>query len=90
VLNALQQLGSAVGVADIGTVFFSTVNGHDGGSHPRYVAGLERSLEVGIGVCAAVLLLTFLLPPNSGEDNNLDVELTAASAAQHSPLAATT
>ncbi|MEU4237600.1 MFS transporter [Actinoplanes sp. NPDC026619] len=63
VLNALQQLGSAIGVAAIGTVFFTTLDDHAGvGGRPGYVAGLERSLQVGLGITAAVCLLTFLLP----------------------------
>lgn len=59
VLNALQQLGSAIGVAAIGTVFFST---------PGRVAGLERSLQVGLGIAAAVCLLTFLLPHHARQE----------------------
>jgi EmrB/QacA subfamily drug resistance transporter len=56
VLNALQQLGSAIGVAAIGSVFFSA---------PNHVAGLEHSFEAGLGIAVAVCLLTFLLPRHS-------------------------
>ena len=52
-LNALQQLGCAIGVAAIGTVYFAT---------PRHIGGFEHSLHVGLGITAAVFLLTFLLP----------------------------
>ncbi|WP_344572236.1 MFS transporter [Winogradskya humida] len=53
VLNTLQQLGSATGVAAIGTVFFAT---------PGYLAGFERSLQLGLGITVALAALTFLLP----------------------------
>lgn len=68
VLNTLQQLGTAVGVAVIGTVFFTTVNNHaDTAGQPGYVAGLERSLQVGLGITAIVCLLTYLLPRKARE-----------------------
>jgi hypothetical protein len=53
VLNTLQQLGSAIGVAAIGTVFFAM---------PGYLAGFERSLQAGLGTTVALVALTFLLP----------------------------
>ncbi|WP_306214237.1 DHA2 family efflux MFS transporter permease subunit [Actinoplanes sp. RD1] len=59
-LNALQQLGTAVGVAALGTVFFATVDGRPG--QAGYVTGLERCLQAGLGISVLVGLLTFLLP----------------------------
>jgi MFS family permease len=68
VLNALQQLGSAIGVAVIGTVFFSTLNSHaNAAGDPGYVAGFERSVQVGLGIAAVVYVLTFLLPRKARE-----------------------
>ncbi|WP_261554348.1 hypothetical protein [Frankia tisae] len=81
VLNALQQLGIAIGVAIIGTVFFSTLNSHaDATGHPGYLAGFERSLQVGPGITAAVCLLTFLLPGKAREMDEApapEVEVTS-------------
>ncbi len=62
VLNALQQLGSAIGVAVIGTVYFSTSS-----SRPKGVTGLERAVQVGIGIAVVVCLLTLLLPRQARE-----------------------
>ena len=55
-LNAIQQLGGAVGVAVLGTVFF-TVLAHDG-----FAPALERVLWWEVGLLALLLLVTPLLP----------------------------
>jgi EmrB/QacA subfamily drug resistance transporter len=56
VLNALQQLASAMGVAVIGTVFFSEI-AHGGFGH-----ALETSLWVQAALLVAALVFTPLLP----------------------------
>jgi len=60
ILESLQQLGASVGVAGLGTLFFSTVGGH-----PR-VAGFllagERVTLVTLGLIALAFVLAFLLP----------------------------
>jgi EmrB/QacA subfamily drug resistance transporter len=56
VLNAVQQLGSAVGVAVLGTIFFSAVAAHG------YVVALERALWVNAALIVLVLVLSPLLP----------------------------
>jgi EmrB/QacA subfamily drug resistance transporter len=56
VLNAIQQLGGAVGVAVLGTVFF-TVLGHDG-----FAAALRTTLWWEVGCLGLMLLLSPLLP----------------------------
>jgi MFS family permease len=56
VLNALQQLASAVGVAVLGTVFFAALPA------PGYVDGLERVLILSVGLTVAAMLLALLLP----------------------------
>jgi EmrB/QacA subfamily drug resistance transporter len=65
VLNAIQQLGSAVGVAVIGTVFFSAL-GHSGFQHAT-----ERSLWVVGGIAVLVLALTPVLPRHGRPEEEL-------------------
>ena len=55
-LNALQQLASAIGVAVLGTVFFAAL------PSPGYVDGLEQVLLLVIGLTVAAMFLAFLLP----------------------------
>ena len=54
-LNALQQLGSAIGVATLGTVFFSAL------VHVGFLGALRHSLWWQVGGLAALLMLTPLL-----------------------------
>jgi EmrB/QacA subfamily drug resistance transporter len=56
VLNAVQQLAGALGVAAIGTLFFSTL-GHEG-----FVPAITHCLIVELATAPALFLLTFLLP----------------------------
>ncbi|MDQ2897698.1 MAG: MFS transporter, partial [Actinomycetota bacterium] len=56
VLNALQQLAGAVGVAVLGTVFFTAASGGD------FTGALVRTLWWEIGLMAAMLLVSPLLP----------------------------
>lgn len=62
VLNAVQQLAGAIGVAGLGTVFFSEISG----------GGLGHAMESSLWVQAASLVvamaLTPLLPPRARED----------------------
>lgn len=62
VLNALQQLASAVGIAVLGTVFFGAL------PSPGYVAGLERVTVVVAGVAVAAMALVLLLPRHPREE----------------------
>jgi EmrB/QacA subfamily drug resistance transporter len=55
-LNAIQQLGSAIGVAGLGTVFFSAL------VDTGFLGALRHSLWWQIGGLAALMLLTPLLP----------------------------
>jgi EmrB/QacA subfamily drug resistance transporter len=61
-LNAVQQLGAALGIAVIGTIFFS-VAGHHG-----FVVALERTLWIEAGTLVVVAGLVFLLPHQARED----------------------
>ena len=56
VLNAMQQLAGAVGVAGLGTIFFSTL-GHDG-----FVTAISDCLLVELATMPVLLLLSFALP----------------------------
>jgi MFS family permease len=55
-LNAIQQLGSAIGVAALGTVFFSAL------SHDGFLGALRHSLWWQVGGLGVLLALTPLLP----------------------------
>jgi hypothetical protein len=56
VLNAIQQLAAAVGVAVLGTVFFGQI------AHGGFAHALHAALWVALGFLAAVALLSLGLP----------------------------
>jgi MFS family permease len=60
-LNAVQQLGAALGIAVLGTVFFSYA------SHHGMVAAFERNLWVECGLLIALTALVFVLPKRARE-----------------------
>jgi MFS family permease len=60
-LNAVQQLASALGVAVLGTVFFAAIG------HGDFRLGLERTLWIEIGTLAAVAILSGLMPRHARE-----------------------
>jgi MFS family permease len=62
VLNAIQQLAGSIGVAVLGTVFFSAVP-HGGFEH-----GLRAALWVSLGLLGGVFAASFLLPRWARED----------------------
>jgi EmrB/QacA subfamily drug resistance transporter len=62
VLNALQQLASAMGVAVLGTVFFAAIPA------PGFVDGLERVLLAVVGLSVAAMVLALLLPRHPREE----------------------
>jgi MFS family permease len=64
VLNAMQQLGGAIGIAVIGTLFFS-VAGHHG-----ITTALEKVLYVESGVLIVAMGLVFLLPMRARESEH--------------------
>jgi hypothetical protein len=72
VLNALQQLAGAVGVAAIGTVFFSTL------SHHGFVTAVNRCIEWELATVPVLILCTLMLPRRAREP---EVQPTAASGA---------
>jgi hypothetical protein len=62
VLNAVQQLGGAIGVAGIGTLFFSTLQ------HSGYVTALSHSLLIELAITPILLVLISLLPSRARPD----------------------
>jgi hypothetical protein len=72
VLNAVQQLASAIGVAAIGTVFFSTL-GRSG-----FVAAIGECLKIELGVAAVLFALAYLLPRRPRDEQLAETEEEAA------------
>src|SRR4051812_6938203 len=64
VLNAMQQLGGAIGIAVIGTLFFSVAD------HHGITTALEKMLYVEAGVLVAAMALVFLLPMRARETDH--------------------
>jgi EmrB/QacA subfamily drug resistance transporter len=62
VLNALQQLAGAVGVAAIGTVFFTTL------THRGFVTAINRCIELELATVPLLILCTLMLPRRARED----------------------
>ena len=60
VLNAGQQLATSIGVAVFGTIFFNT--SANGFSHRLFHHALTYTLEVQVGLCVLLLLISPLLP----------------------------
>jgi MFS family permease len=58
-LNAIQQLGGAIGVAVLGTVFFSTL------SHQGFPPALQRAMWWAVGALVIVLIVSPLLPAHT-------------------------
>ena len=73
-LNAVQQLGSAIGVAALGTVYFGAIaqHGTDG--------ALERVLWIIAGAQIVAVLLAFLLPRRAREEAAQGIEPGAVTA----------
>jgi hypothetical protein len=72
VLNAVQQLAGAIGVAVLGTLFFGVL--HHGG----YVAAIERCLLVVAGTAPVLVVLCGLLPRHAREDDGSSADARAA------------
>ncbi len=74
VLNAVQQLGGAIGVAAIGTVFFSAL--HRSG----FVTAVEHCLIVELAIAPVLLVLISALPRRAREPETSAVEESPADA----------
>jgi EmrB/QacA subfamily drug resistance transporter len=62
VLNALQQLAGAVGVAAIGTVFFTALTEHG------FVTAINRCIELELATVPILVLCTLMLPRRAREE----------------------
>jgi EmrB/QacA subfamily drug resistance transporter len=80
VLNAAQQLASAIGVAAIGTVFFSTLTRHG------FTAAISQSLEIQLGVSVALFALALALPRRPRDTDPADAGPAADVPAVREPL----
>ena len=63
VLNSVQQLAGAIGVAAIGTLFFSTLE------HSGFVSAISRSLLVELATTPVLLALISTLPFRAREES---------------------
>ena len=72
VLNAVQQLAGAIGVAAIGTIFFSTL------SLDGFTAAISQSLEIQLGIAAVLFGLAWALPRRPREDEAPEAESAEA------------
>ncbi len=68
VLNAVQQLASAIGVAVIGTVFFSTLD------RCGFVAAISQCLLIELGVAVLLAVLAWALPRRPREEQPAGIE----------------
>jgi EmrB/QacA subfamily drug resistance transporter len=82
-LNAIQQLGGAIGVAVLGSVFFSAV------ASLGFAGALERTAWWSVGTLVLVLVLTPLLPRTARPETDI-LDVTPASAGQPEQEMATT
>ncbi len=73
-LNAIQQLGGAIGVAVLGTVFFSVL------SHHGFAPALERVMWWTVGTLAIVLIASPLLPARARAPESTPAESPDADA----------
>jgi hypothetical protein len=63
--------GGAVGVAAIGTVFFSTLR------HSGFTAAISQSLEIQLGVAAVLFVLSRALPRRPRDTEAAEIEPAA-------------
>jgi EmrB/QacA subfamily drug resistance transporter len=85
VLNAVQQLAGAIGVAGLGTIFFSTLTRHG------FVVAIDRCLLVELATTPVLLLLTRMLPPHAREPEDVLSEPSESETTPHRrPLTART
>jgi MFS family permease len=68
-MNANQQLGGSIGVAVLGTVFFSVADHHAGsGAASAFHSGISSVLWVQLGLIVVTFALAFLLPKRAREE----------------------
>ncbi|HXD68184.1 MAG TPA: MFS transporter [Solirubrobacteraceae bacterium] len=72
VLTALQQLAGAVGVAAIGTMFFTTLSRHG------FVTAINRCIELELATVPVLILCTLMLPRRAREEAVDEVQRSVA------------
>jgi EmrB/QacA subfamily drug resistance transporter len=83
VLNATQQLASAIGVAAVGTIFFSTL------TRSGFTAAISRSLEIQLGIAALLFVLALALPRRPRDTGPAGTEPPASQPALPEPARVT-
>jgi EmrB/QacA subfamily drug resistance transporter len=66
-LTAIQQLGASLGIAVLGTVFFSAAGSSAHGGAPEFVEAAKIVTVIAIGLTAVTFALGFLLPNKVGK-----------------------
>jgi MFS family permease len=61
-LTAVQQIGGALGIAVLGTVFFGHVEGAGPPTIDRFTSAVQACVWVAVAMVAVAWLLTYLLP----------------------------
>jgi EmrB/QacA subfamily drug resistance transporter len=79
VLNAIQQLGGAIGIAVLGTIFFSVLSRHG------FAAALRSSMWWEVGILGLMLVLSPLLPPRARPAAEGAAETAAVTGPQPTP-----
>lgn len=82
-LNATQQLASAIGVAAVGTIFFSTL------TRSGFTAAISRSLEIQLGIAALLFVLALALPRRPRDEGPAGTEPPADQPALTEPVRVT-
>ena len=72
VLNAAQQLASAIGVAAIGTVFFAAL------ARSGYTAAIRQCLIIELGIAAVLFVLARALPRRPRDPQTAEIEPATA------------
>jgi hypothetical protein len=89
-LNATQQLAGAIGVAVLGTVFFSVADHHVAdGAAAAFHAAITSVFWIELGLIALTFALVFLLPKRARDEDFADASSPAAPPAAPATAAAT-
>jgi hypothetical protein len=92
VLNTAQRVGSALGIAVVGTVLFGTLQPAGPGAHALAAAfghSVQAALAVNIGLIVAALVLAVFGPRRDAATPGQDAAGSAAAASSPVPAART-
>jgi EmrB/QacA subfamily drug resistance transporter len=68
VINTMQQLGLALGIAVVSFVFLTPLDSATGTTAEKFATAFEPALYSTLGLVAVILLLTFALPKRAAEE----------------------